>query len=181
MIPFSCSHCGTKFRVKAELAGRSGTCPSCQQALVVPAAVDEVAAPTGELTGQASSLQRAGLDVTVSLQSSADDSFAAASLAQLVPESSRPTSRYVIETEIARGGMGAVVRAMDCDIRREVAIKFMLDPDDAAKKSRFVEEAQITGQLEHPNIVPIHELGLDAESQGDVPQRQQVGRAVRLA
>jgi serine/threonine protein kinase len=39
----------------------------------------------------------------------------------------------------------------------------MLDQADAKKKARFVEEAQITGQLEHPNIVPIRELGVDAQ------------------
>jgi serine/threonine protein kinase len=72
--------------------------------------------------------------------------------------------RYILEKEIARGGgMGAVLRAVDCDIRREVAVKYMLDPANPEKKLRFVEEAQITGQLEHPNIVPIHELGVDAQ------------------
>jgi serine/threonine protein kinase len=54
--------------------------------------------------------------------------------------------------EIARGGMGAVLRAADCDIRREVAVKYLLDHADERKKARFVEEAQITGQLQHPNI-----------------------------
>src|SRR5206468_12565139 len=63
---------------------------------------------------------------------------------------------------ISRGGMGAVMRAVDCDIRREVAVKFMLDDRDPRHQTRFVEEAQITGQLEHPNIVPVHELGVDA-------------------
>src|SRR5262249_42609404 len=37
------------------------------------------------------------------------------------------------------------------------------NPNDARMKSRFVEEAQITGQLEHPNIVPVHELGIDGQ------------------
>src|SRR5439155_1484848 len=41
-------------------------------------------------------------------------------------------------------------------------VKYLLDPTDSGKTVRFVEEAQITGQLEHPNIVPIHELGVDA-------------------
>src|SRR5262249_45348977 len=67
------------------------------------------------------------------------------------------------EEEIARGGMGAVMRAVDCDIRREVAVKYLLNQADPRKKARFVEEAQITGQLEHPNIVPIHELGIDSQ------------------
>ena len=44
-----------------------------------------------------------------------------------------------------------------------LAVKYLLDQSDTRKKIRFVEEAQITGQLEHPNIVPIHELGVDAD------------------
>src|SRR5262249_3671722 len=67
---------------------------------------------------------------------------------------------YGVEGEIARGGMGAIMRAFDQDIRREVAVKFLLNSADARLKARFVEEAQITGQLEHPNIVPIHQLGM---------------------
>src|SRR5208283_4105414 len=59
--------------------------------------------------------------------------------------------------------MGAVLRAVDCDIRREVAVKYLLDQSNSGKQLRFIEEAQITGQLEHPNIVPIHELGVDSQ------------------
>jgi serine/threonine protein kinase len=71
--------------------------------------------------------------------------------------------RYVMEGEIGRGGMGAVLRAVDSQIRREVAVKFLLENADDRLKARFVEEAQITGQLEHPNIVPIHDLGIDGQ------------------
>jgi len=74
--------------------------------------------------------------------------------------------RYRVEAEIGRGGMGAVHRVWEEDLRRELAMK-TLHPEavDAASKgtlSRFLEEAQITGQLEHPGIVPVHELGIDA-------------------
>ena len=74
--------------------------------------------------------------------------------------------------------MGAVLRAVDCDIRREVAVKYLLDQTDPAEKARFVEEAQITGQLEHPNIVPDPRTGhrcaeaavlLDENGQGPQP------------
>ena len=80
--------------------------------------------------------------------------------------------------EIARGGMGAVLRAVDCDIRREVAVKYLLDQADAGKKARFVEEAQITGQLEHPNIVPIHELGVDARKRLFFSMKMVKGRSL---
>ncbi len=68
--------------------------------------------------------------------------------------------RYAVGTEIARGGIGVVVRAADRDLGREVAIKVMGgDPRSMRSRLRFVEEAQVTGQLEHPNIVPVHDLG----------------------
>ncbi|MBY0528118.1 MAG: protein kinase [Gemmataceae bacterium] len=86
--------------------------------------------------------------------------------------------RYRVAGEIARGGMGKVVRAVDCDLRREVAVKYMLDQTDAEQQSRFVEEAQITGQLEHPNIVPVHELGVDAQKRLFFAMRMVKGRSL---
>ena len=83
----------------------------------------------------------------------------------------RPTSgnenasRYRIDGEIARGGMGAVLKGRDPDLGRDVAIKVLLeghtDNDDMVR--RFVEEAQIGGQLQHPGVVPIYELGTFAD------------------
>jgi tetratricopeptide (TPR) repeat protein len=74
-------------------------------------------------------------------------------------------SRYRIDGEIARGGMGAVLKGRDPDLGRDVAIKVLLeghgDNDDMVR--RFVEEAQIGGQLQHPGIVPIYELGTFAD------------------
>lgn len=165
MIPFDCSHCGMKFQVKDEFAGRAGKCPTCQAPLVVPPPTKPVSAPIGQISGTPSSLHQAGLDVSVTLASTGDSlsDGERSAVADLLAGRARTGSRYVIEKEIARGGMGAVVRAVDCDIRRVVAVKFMLTDGDANQKARFVEEAQITGQLEHPNIVPIHELGVDAE------------------
>ena len=60
----------------------------------------------------------------------------------------------------ARGGLGRVWLAHDGDLRREVALKEIL-PEQAANPEtwrRFLKEAQVTGQLEHPNIVPVYEL-----------------------
>jgi hypothetical protein len=60
--------------------------------------------------------------------------------------------RYVLQEEIARGGMGIVYRATDPDLNREVALKLIQDRHAAqpAALRRFREEAQITGQLQHP-------------------------------
>jgi formylglycine-generating enzyme required for sulfatase activity/serine/threonine protein kinase len=71
------------------------------------------------------------------------------------------SGRYRLEGEIQRGGMGAILRVYDKDLRRNLAMKVMLEEKEGLL-SRFLEEAQVTGQLDHPGIVPVHELGIDA-------------------
>ena len=63
--------------------------------------------------------------------------------------------------EIGRGGMGRVLRGCDPDLRRELAVKVLREEyrGDASAESRFVEEAQVGGQLQHPGVVPVYELG----------------------
>ena len=76
------------------------------------------------------------------------------------------SDRFSVQREIARGGMGAVFDVWDRDLRRNLAMKVLLqDPAtrfEPRALSRFLREAQITGQLEHPGITPVHELGIDA-------------------
>ena len=76
-----------------------------------------------------------------------------------------PSIRYRIDGEIARGGMGSVLKGRDPDLGRDVAIKVLREDlgDNADFVRRFVEEAQIGGQLQHPGIVPIYELGTFAD------------------
>lgn len=70
-------------------------------------------------------------------------------------------SRYQLLGEIARGGMGAILKGRDTDLGRDLAIKVLLDShkDKPEVIQRFIEEAQIGGQLQHPGIAPIYELG----------------------
>ena len=74
----------------------------------------------------------------------------------------KATERYEIVGEIARGGVGIVHRGRDNDVGRDVALKVLRDEFLASPElvQRFVEEAQIGGQLQHPGIVPVYELGL---------------------
>ncbi len=67
--------------------------------------------------------------------------------------------RYVLGEELGRGGLGRVVSAWDSRLRREVAVKLVLDGLPPALLRRFEREAEITGRLEHPNIVPVHDFG----------------------
>ena len=72
----------------------------------------------------------------------------------------RSLGRYENLGEMARGGMGRVHRVRDLRLNRELAFKLMLGHDHAPDlERRFLDEAQITGQLQHPGIPPVHELG----------------------
>ncbi len=78
------------------------------------------------------------------------------------PGPTASAGRYEILDEIARGGMGAVLRGRDPELNRELAIKVLLERfrDNPEVLRRFFEEAQIGGQLQHPGIVPIYDLGV---------------------
>jgi serine/threonine-protein kinase len=73
--------------------------------------------------------------------------------------------RFRVLRPHARGGLGAVFVAMDTELRREVALKQMLDQhaDDPTSRQRFLIEAEITGGLEHPGVVPVYGLGTYAD------------------
>ena len=90
---------------------------------------------------------------------------AQAAIARHLPEELLAEKRYAIGGVIARGGMGAILDARQRALQRTVAMKVMLESADEADVLRFIDEAQITGQLDHPNIVPIHELGVDEQGQ----------------
>ena len=81
-------------------------------------------------------------------------------------------ARYTLLGELAQGGMGKILRAWDEELSREVAMKVVPREavpgsseeqcaDHERRLARFIDEARITGQLDHPGIVPVYELGLD--------------------
>ncbi len=82
-----------------------------------------------------------------------------------MPEPGDRPPRLRLLGEIARGGMGAVLKGRDEDLGRDLAVKVLLEKhrDDPELVRRFVEEAQIGGQLQHPGVVPIYELGTFAD------------------
>ncbi len=70
--------------------------------------------------------------------------------------------RFRILRPHARGGLGAVFVALDSELHREVALKQILDShaDNPTSRARFLLEAEVTGGLEHPGIVPVYGLGV---------------------
>ncbi len=81
------------------------------------------------------------------------------------PIALRSSARYEVVGEIARGGVGVVLRGRDVDLGRDVAMKVLREDHvgSADLARRFVEEAQVGGQLQHPGIVPVYELGLQPD------------------
>ena len=78
------------------------------------------------------------------------------------PVSHQPTG-YDILGELGRGGMGVVYRARQRTLQREVAV-IRLQADDEYLRQAFVNESRVTGELEHPNIVPVYALCDEPES-----------------
>jgi serine/threonine-protein kinase len=80
--------------------------------------------------------------------------------AEMPPPEDRPI-RVQLLGEIARGGMGVVLKGRDPDLGRDIAVKVLLETHKQKPDlvRRFVEEAQIGGQLQHPGVVPVYELG----------------------
>ena len=85
-------------------------------------------------------------------------------LRSVVSEPDFSATKYTFVKELGRGGMGAVYLAEDRELARLVAIKVLDTPeitDDM--RNRMVREAQIIAQLEHPGIVPVHDVGTLAD------------------
>jgi eukaryotic-like serine/threonine-protein kinase len=75
-------------------------------------------------------------------------------------ESVHGSGRYHIEGECRRGAMGAIFRAFDTHLGREVALKFLLEEhkENPELRERFLQEARITARLQHPGVVPVYDL-----------------------
>jgi len=160
--PLVCPHCQAPLGLDAPAEpGARLTCPACGREIVVPgpsvvgessiAGSDDDRAVTLVPSQDASTL-------TAARRAAADADVATEAWQRLLDADG--AGRYVERGHIARGGMGEIVLCIDRNIRRPVAMKRILPEtaDDPSRRARFVEEAQVTGQLEHPNIVPVHEL-----------------------
>ena len=70
-------------------------------------------------------------------------------------------TRYEVLGEVAHGAMGRIFRVRDLELGRELAMK-VLEPGASGERllARFLEEARLTSQLDHPGIVPLHDFGV---------------------
>jgi len=156
------SKCGKKLKVEEELLGRKLRCPKCEKIFVLKS--EESKADLWP------DLEEEGLRVQGSGKRSGEES--------------REVVRYLSNLKkmekLAEGGMGEIVVCNDRDIRREVAMK-VIKPgiaDSEKARQRFISEAQITGQLEHPNIVPVYEMGVDADGNDYFTMKKVEGKSL---
>jgi len=99
------------------------------------------------------------------------------------PASPAPLSRFEIVKLHERGGIGEVFLARDLELQREVALKQirMNRADETESQQRFVAEAEITGRLEHPGIVPVYGLGRYPDGRPYYAMRFISGQSMRIA
>ncbi len=93
------------------------------------------------------------------------------------------SDRFIEGEVIGRGGTSIVIRAFDTNIQRDVAVKVLAPEaeDGGVELERFAEEARIAGQLEHPNILPVYEFGLDQRGKRFLCMRLVQGKTLEEA
>jgi len=95
-----------------------------------------------------------------------------------LPELHAGTERYDILGTLGEGGMGKVHLAYDQDLKRRVALK-IVRTEDRAQARRFFEEAQVLAQLDHPNIVPLFDIGMTDRGRPYYTMRVVRGKTLR--
>jgi WD40 repeat protein/tetratricopeptide (TPR) repeat protein len=110
------------------------------------------------------------------------DTLLGAALLQESPTDLMQAGRYGLEDEIGVGGMGKVFRAHDPDFCRSLAVKVLKEEykDRPDLVARFLEEAQITGQLQHPGVPPVHEIGRLADGRPFLAMKLIEGRTLKV-
>jgi serine/threonine-protein kinase len=159
----------------------------------------DAAAPAAERTArQDDGNTRTDADATVGFAapSDADRTVAQTSAQESGPTLAVPSSRragpgpgreargrYRVVRAHARGGLGEVFVAVDGELNREVALKEIQGrhADDPVSRARFVVEAEVTGGLEHPGIVPVYGLGEDVDGRPYYAMRFVRGESLKEA
>ena len=167
-----CPDCGGGLSENAP----AGLCPRCLLCLGSALGTDPGPCPRN---GEEAAPFRAG-PARVHLRDTSDDAPLIRPATVDGNGHSVPSTRYQLVGELARGGMGAIFQGRDLFLGRDLAVKVMREEhgDRPEMVRRFVEEAQIGGQLQHPGIVPVHELGRLADGRMFIAMKLVRGRTL---
>jgi HEAT repeat protein/predicted Ser/Thr protein kinase len=145
-VTLGCARCGKSYRVKAYAPDRKYSCPACRVEL-------DAADPTVRPAQDSQPTVRAGEEAGAELRFRDEH--------PVPKEIPVRLGKYVIEGEIARGGMGVVYTGRQEGLDRVVAIKMLLGgmAGNPEAVKRFHREARAAAKLRHPHIVAIHEVG----------------------
>lgn len=160
----SCPKCQTAFKVNDLERFRKVRCKSCQYIFEVGNREVEVITNSGIIDNN-NTIDLTAEEKTQSLIQFLNENQISpqTNLSDAANTMFSGNERYVLGNEIARGGMGKIVLTKDVNLRRNIVTKVLLNKNSKLATLRFIEEAQITGQLEHPNIPPVYDLGLTKE------------------
>jgi serine/threonine protein kinase len=149
-----CTQCGATFAVDEATPGQSVACPVCGKPLALQGLAENAAAPEPipDVSGETPPSQP--LDATVP--------WPAAEPAEPMPTS---VGRFVVRGRLGSGSFGAVYRAYDPLLDREVALKVPKTGRNYSEegRARMLREAKAAAQFRHPNIVPLYDAGFDGE------------------
>ena len=174
-------------RMLVEIAALSGRLEMLRADL---AAIDRGAPPgvlsqadmvTTVLSDQRAALPLGDRTTAEAPQARRGDSSRAPPSAQIAPSEAEFTTRYAPGEKLGEGGMGEVRLHMDHRIGRAVAMK-VLHPNHAQVsklRERFLFEARVQGQLEHPSIVPVHDLGVRPDGSDFFTMKRVIGRTLQ--
>jgi len=134
-IALNCPQCSKKATLSEEFVGRSVRCPACRYKFKVPAAQTK---HPNETSNHSPALP-------------------------VSPDLPAKIGRFVVKQKLGSGAFGAVYRAVDPHLQREVAVKVPRAHllDNPRVLERFLREGKAVAQLQHPNIVPVYEAGED--------------------
>jgi formylglycine-generating enzyme required for sulfatase activity/predicted Ser/Thr protein kinase len=157
-----CPVCRSQFNV-AVFDNSDIRCRECGTLLVFPKRLDNVNASADTIVrGSKKHKSSLGTEATLNLGQTGVTGTEPAEEIDLTAPGVKKFEKYEIISEIARGGMGIVYKAIHPGLKKTVALKIMIAGENATEDQirRFYLEAEAAAKLHHPNIVPIHDVGV---------------------
>lgn len=174
-VKLACPHCSLEGVPDSIPSNEVYTCEKCSRPLIILSVEREIPAPLDEdiTSAEENPVPSSGTAGT-GPEKGYTLAIGSSTLKMNEPPSSKDSSvkpqggilkktfgKFDVISEIARGGMGIVYKVHDPDLRRDLALKVLLQGEGANENAikRFMREARAAGNLNHPNIIPVHEMG----------------------